>query len=141
MSSDIYLSDSSRFTLDSPRFQSSLSTTTDTPPQQRALYSYSTSESNSSMTSTSTNTKDNGTSSTSSSTASVNSTNKEKNDTNNNNNKPTGGARSPRHAGSMKFPGLKPPTSVTNINPYEHQLLDKLLPRHVTHEHVVFSHR
>ncbi|XP_063844762.1 uncharacterized protein LOC135091241 isoform X1 [Scylla paramamosain] len=36
---------------------------------------------------------------------------------------------------------VKPPASVLNCSPYEHQLLHRLLPRHITTEHVVFSHK
>lgn len=36
---------------------------------------------------------------------------------------------------------LKPPTSLFNSSPYDFQLLSRLVPRHITIEHVVFSHR
>nr|XP_053641280.1 LOW QUALITY PROTEIN: uncharacterized protein LOC128694929 [Cherax quadricarinatus] len=36
---------------------------------------------------------------------------------------------------------VKPPASVVNSSPYDHQLLERLVPRHITTEHVVFSHK
>ncbi|XP_042204905.1 uncharacterized protein LOC121854353 [Homarus americanus] len=44
---------------------------------------------------------------------------------------------------NMNSPGasVKPPASVVNSSPYDHQLLERLVPRHITTEHVVFSHK
>ncbi|XP_042878933.1 uncharacterized protein LOC122257602 isoform X1 [Penaeus japonicus] len=53
---------------------------------------------------------------------------KRKNDSNNNM------SGSPNHS-------VRPPASVLNSSPYDHQLLERLLPRHITTEHVVFSHK
>nr|XP_045610433.1 uncharacterized protein LOC123765752 [Procambarus clarkii] len=36
---------------------------------------------------------------------------------------------------------VRPPASVVNCSPYDHQLLERLVPRHITTEHVVFSHK
>ncbi|XP_066960261.1 uncharacterized protein [Macrobrachium rosenbergii] len=59
--------------------------------------------------------------------SSSNSSSPSKNDSNNNMN-------SPKYL-------VKPPASVVNSSPYDHQLLERLLPRHITTEHVVFSHK
>lgn len=36
---------------------------------------------------------------------------------------------------------VKPPMPVTNVSPYKYQLRAYIYPRHITREHVVFSHR
>ncbi|XP_071550230.1 uncharacterized protein [Panulirus ornatus] len=66
-------------------------------------------------------------SSTSSIPSKTSSSSPRKNDSNNNMN-------SPNHS-------VKPPASVVNSSPYDHQLLERLVPRHITTEHVVFSHK
>ncbi|XP_047735745.1 cell wall protein DAN4-like [Hyalella azteca] len=37
--------------------------------------------------------------------------------------------------------GIRPPVSIINVSPYKYQLRAYLYPRHITTEHVVFSHR
>ncbi|KAK3867804.1 hypothetical protein Pcinc_026764 [Petrolisthes cinctipes] len=73
-----------------------------------------------------------------------------KNDTNNNmnsENNSSGSNSSSQHSlahlhhHSLLGHNVKPPSSVVNSSPYDHQLLEKLVPRHITTEHVVFSHK
>ncbi|KAF2367266.1 hypothetical protein FHG87_001975 [Trinorchestia longiramus] len=42
---------------------------------------------------------------------------------------------------SSGITGVRPPTSIMNVSPYKYQLRAYLYPRHITTEHVIFSHR